>query len=300
MTDYETAEKNKNITVGVFVVLGLCAFGWLIFKFGDLPTAISKFNSFNIYVQFASAPGVQVDTPVKFCGYQIGRVIEIFSPEVRSDPITKQDYHQIVVVLGIDNKYINIPSNVQVKLMTRGLGSSYIELSVDPSLPLTPLDPNVPETVFLVDGLLLQGSTGMTSEFFPEESQKKLDELAISLNVLIKNANHIIGDPNNRRNLSAALKNLADTTEQANKTLEHLQSFFVAGTATAEELNKAAAKLRIILDKINTGQGSAAKFVNDAQFYESLLENSQQLKLFLEELKTFINKLNEKGVKIKL
>ena len=89
---------------------------------------------------------------------------------------TGRFYHQTVVVLSIDKEYNRIPANVEVKLMTRGLGSSYIELIEQP------YDVNEPPKEFLVPGSVLQGSTGVTSEFFPAESQKKLDKLIDSLN----------------------------------------------------------------------------------------------------------------------
>lgn len=300
MSDYETTQRVRNITVGIFVLAGLCAFGWLVFQFRDLPTTLRKLSSFDVYVQFASAPDMHVDTPVRFCGYQIGNVTDVFAPEVRKDLVTGQQYHQIAAVLSINDKYKTIPSNVDVKLMTRGLGSSYIELSVDPCLPPKPLDPNKPETAFLRHGMYLQGSTGMTSEFFPEQSQKNLDKLITSLKDMTNNANVIIGDPNNRQNIKDSLQNLKSLTQQATQTLKQLDSFFAEATTTAGELSKAVVKLQSILDKINTGEGTAGRLVNDAKFYENLLENSQQLDLVLEELRRLLRKFNEEGLKFKL
>jgi len=71
VSDYETSQRRYNIVVGLFVILGVCAFVWLIFKFGDLPGIVTKLDSFEVFVQFPTAPGVQKDTPVRFCGYQI-------------------------------------------------------------------------------------------------------------------------------------------------------------------------------------------------------------------------------------
>ena len=85
MSDYETTQRKRNITVGIFVLIAVCAFVWLIFKFGDLPTAVSRFRSFQVFVQFPTAPGVQKDTPVRFCGYQIGRVTDVMAPQIRED-----------------------------------------------------------------------------------------------------------------------------------------------------------------------------------------------------------------------
>ena len=315
MSDYETTQRRRNMIVGVFVLLGICALVWLVFKFGDLPTAVTKMGSFQVFVQFPTAPGVQQDTPVRFCGYQIGSVTKVMAPEIRRDMVSGLEYYQTVVILSIDKKYVNIPSNIEVKLMTRGLGSSYIELKQTPGKPAEPRDPNRPETVFLVDKIWLQGSTGMTSEFFPEESQQKLVELVESLRVFSSHANDIISNPDNKENLQKTLANLTEASEQAKGTVEEFRKFAIAGTTTlknvdakaeelivamvdtSEEISKASAQLRLILEKINTGQGSAARLVNDGRFYENLLENTEQLEVFLEGLTSLIDKIKEKGLR---
>lgn len=320
MSDYETAERKRNIIVGIFVVGSLGALLWLIFQFRDLPGVWTKFNSFQVFVRFPTAPGVQKDTPVQFCGYQIGRVTNVMYPEPREDLNTHLTYHQTLVVLSIDKKHGNIPSNVKVKLMTRGLGSSYIDLKVDPiGLPAPPRDPNRPETQFLVDEMHLQGSTGITSEFFPEESQKKLELLVDKLSTLSQNLNEVVGDPNSKHNFKSILSNLSVASRKASNMFEEFQTFSVTGTkilksfeknadkfvtsivATSGELGKTLAEMRVTLEKVNSGQGSVGKFVNDAQLYESLVETSEEMRKMLEELRTFMAKANEKGsVPIKL
>jgi len=305
VSGYERIQRLQNIAVGIFVIIGLAALTWLIFKFNDLPTVMSKINSFQIAVQLASAPGVQKDTPVRFCGYQIGRVTDVKPPEIRDEfkdgKKTGRRYHQSLVILNIDKQYTNIPSNVKVKLMTRGLGSSYIELVGDPNLPLTPLDANRPEeTKFLTNGILLQGSIGTSSEFFPEESQKKLDELISSLITMMNNANEIIGDPNNKHNVKQSLANLSQATAEATVALKQLETFLASANQSSEELTKMVATLGLILDKVNSGQGTAGRIVNDARFYESMLENSRQVKTLLDEIQQFVKKIREKGVKVQL
>jgi len=293
VSDYETAQRKRNIVVGVFVVVAICAIVWLIFMFNDLPTVVSEFRSFKVLVQFQAAPGVVRDTPVRFCGYPIGSVTRVVPPEIRKDLNTGLEYHQTLVVLSINKKYDTIPSNVEVKLMTRGLGSSYIELSVDPTLPLAPRDPYRPETKYLVDGMKLQGSTGMTSEFFPQESQKKLDELVNGLTAFMNNANEIVGDKANKENIKTTLANLSVATEE-------LKKFLASGVGTSEEISKTATELRLVLEKINSGQGSAGKIINDARLYENLLENTQQMEVLLKDLTEMVNESRQKGLKIKL
>ncbi len=348
MSDYETTQRRRNIFVGLFVILGICALVWLILKFGDLPGIITRYRSFEVFVQFPTATGVQKDTPVRFCGYQIGRVTSVLAPEIRAELLNGREtglkYHQTMVVLSIDNKYVNIPGNSEVKLMTRGLGSSFIEIK--PPLP----ERDKPATEFLKQDSLMQGSTGMTSEFFPEESQKKLDGLIEGLESLIANANDIMGEKNSKENVMKTLANLADASQQARETLEEfeklaaegsttlknanskveevvavvvdtseeIRNFTAAGTSTlksvdarteklviamvdtSEQLSGAMAELRLVLEKVNTGQGTAAKFLNDGSFYENLLENTEQIQALLEEMKSFVAEWRDKKIGIKL
>jgi len=187
---------------------------------------------------------------------------------------------------------------------------------VNPDAPLAKSqDANQTPKDYLAEGVWLQGTTGMTSEFFPAESQKKLDELITGLNSLIKNANNIIGDPNNRENIKVTLANLAETTRRATTAMQEFEKFANAGAITfknidekvvpvvvnmSEELSKTTAEMRLILEKINSGQGTAGKLVNDGRFYENMLENTQQLESLLKEMRDFIAKSREKGLPIKL
>jgi len=301
VSDYETIQRRRNIIVGIFVIVAICALVWLIFIFGDFPTYFNKARSFQVFVQFRTAPRVDKGTPVQLGGFPIGSVIDVMAPqirpEIRNGKKTGREYHQTVVVLGIYNKYGNIPSNVEVKLMMRGLGSSYIELRVDPNtLPPPRLDPNRPGTEFLVDKMWLQGSTGMTSEFFPEESQEKLDELIDTMKTVLNNVNEVISDPNSKENAKRILANVSDVTKQATQTLKKLENFFVAGTGVSDELSKTAGELRKILEKVNRGEGTAGKFVNDGKLYDGLVDSTEQLEMLLREIRSLIKKIREKGL----
>lgn len=344
VSDYETGQKRRNLTVGIFVFLGITALVWLIFKFGDMPGFVAEINSFQVYIQFPTATGVQKDTPVRFCGYQIGRVTNVNPPKVIKDLKTEKYYHQTLVVLSVDKRYSDIPEDVEVKLMTRGLGSSYIELK------LRQLDVNEPSGPFLVQGSKLQGSTGMTSEFFPEESQKKLSDLIEGINTFIGNANDVIGDRNSKEAMKQTLANLAEASHQAKATMEEFEKLAAAGTRvlehadskvdqvvttltetsdeiktfasigtttlqsintkadalilalmdTSEQLSRTLGQTRSVLEKINSGDGTAGRLLNDGTFYENLLDNTMQLKALLEEMKTFIAEWRDKKIDVRL
>ena len=65
------------MVVGIFVIAALFIFVWMLLRFRELPLVVSKIKSFNILVYFPEAQGIQSDTPVNYCGYQIGRVPKI-------------------------------------------------------------------------------------------------------------------------------------------------------------------------------------------------------------------------------
>jgi phospholipid/cholesterol/gamma-HCH transport system substrate-binding protein len=294
VSDYESTQRKRNFAVGVFVLAAVVALVWLIFKFGDLPVVVGEMKSYQVNVQFPTARGVQQNTPVYFCGYQVGRVTAVRPPRVMKEIDGERVYHQTLVILSIDKRYSNIPNNVEVKLMKRGLGSSFIDLTVTEKGPTEPVGP------FLTDGSRLQGSTGVTSEFFPEESQEKLDALIKGLNDLIANANTIIGDPNNQGNIRETLANLKDATREATATLARYRELAVSGKATSEALNATLADLRVILEKVESGEGSLGRFVNDGRLYEQVLESSEQLELLIQELQGFIESSKENGLPLKL
>ena len=318
MSDYDTIQRRRNLVVGIFVIVAICALGWLIFKFGELPTIVTRVGSFQVNVQFPTAPGVQKETPIRFCGYQIGSVTKVSAPQRRKNLITGQTYHQTLVVLGIRKKYVNIPSNVDIRIISRGLGSSYIELIEDPSKPLKPFDPSRPQTKYLMQGMLLQGSAGVASEFLPEKTQKKLDELAHGLKVFIKNANEIIGDEKNRENLKATLANLSQASANATRAMAEFERLSTTGAKTlkkfdlrtdevvaaavqaSEELSKTLAQMRMIMEKVNQGEGTAGRIVNDGRLYESMLDVATSVQMLMDEINSFVAKSRREGVPIKL
>jgi phospholipid/cholesterol/gamma-HCH transport system substrate-binding protein len=208
-----------------------------------------------------------------------------------------------MVIISIDNKFKEIPDSVEARLMTRGLGSSYIDMRIPPV--------EVPKGKVLVEGSLLQGSTGVSSEFFPEETQKKLEEVITGISEFVKNSNDIVGDANNKANLRAALANLADATRQIKEAADAGRTMLQNADArtaqlttslvtTSDKLGEAMANLDSVLAKINEGQGTAGKLVNDGRLYEQLLDDSKQLHLVLEDMKIFVTESTEKGLSIKL
>lgn len=301
MVDYQTKQRQRNMIVGIFVILALMAFLWMLWRFRDLPLAAGKLRSFEVLVYFPEVPGVQKDTPVQYCGYQVGRVLNVAPPR-RYDG-ADEVRHRVGVTIAIDKQFADIPSYADIQILKRGLGSSYIEIKLDPEKRTKPV-------AFLEDQMVLSGSVGMASEFFPPDVQKKLENLVDSITLLSNNANAIIGDTDNQANIKSMLENMDTATAQAKATLESFQKFSDVSTDKAEVLGDklaemaetfdgALSELRQVLAKMESGEGTAGKMLNDGRLYENLLESSQELQMALEQLKEWAADAREKGIRIK-
>ena len=299
MTDYQTKQRRRNMVVGIFVVFALGVFLWMLFRFRELPLFVSKLQSFNVLVHFPEAPGVQPDTPVRYCGYQIGRVMKVSPPQFYGDS------HRVGVTLAIEKRYSDIPEEADIFVMKRGLGSSYVELRVDPSMITQP-------DKFLRDGLEIDtGQVGMASDFFPPEVQAKMEDLVDSITALTESANTIIGDGENQMNIKRMITSIETAFSQAEVTMQSIQQLSDASAEkvqvlgdkvidAAEQLEGALSESRQILAKIESGEGTAGKMINDGRLYEDLLESSQELRMLLEQVKEWAAETREEGLRIKM
>jgi ABC-type transporter Mla subunit MlaD len=272
MTDYQTKQRRRNMVVGIFVVFALGVFLWMLFRFRELPLFVSKLQSFNVLVHFPEAPGVQPDTPVQYCGYQIGRVVKVSPPQFYGDS------HRVGVTLAIEKRYLDIPEEVDIFVIKRGLGSSFVELRVDPS-KITQADK------FLSHGMEID--TGLS-----------------------ENTNAVIGDGENQMNIKKMISSIESAFAQADATMQSIQQLSdetaekvqVAGDkilVAAEQLEGVLSESRQILEAIESGEGTAGKMINDGRLYEDLLESSQELRMLLEQLKEWVGESREKGLKLR-
>lgn len=312
MADYETSQRRRNTAVGLFVLLGIGAFVWMMYLFGELPLIAARWRAYEIHVRFDEAPGIQENTAVYFSGYPVGRVTQVRPPRIMENLETGQWSHMSQVTLAINNRFDRIPCDVRIRLMQRGFGSSFIRLDEQP-YP----EPERPGP-FLTQGTLVQGETGITSEFFPEETQERLQELVDSMTVLLNNANDIIGDEDTKENLRQTMANLGEVTAQASLTLAAFEEFAATGSGTLEsadqqvqqlvhsltelsgEIGLVSSELRTMINRIHEGEGTAARLLNDPRLYEQLLEDARQLDMLMQEIRAFIQEAAETGLPFRL
>jgi ABC-type transporter Mla subunit MlaD len=281
--------------VGGFVIVAMAALLWMVAQFGELPIAVSKHKSFEVVVQFPSAFGVRESTPVLFCGYQVGKVTHVRYPEETEDP-QGNTYHQVKIHIGIEKKYKRIPDTAEFRLMKRSMGSSYIDIVVDPTVAAA--------GVLKSKMAVIQGIQGTPTDLIPLKVQQKLEMLLERASSLASNVDKIVGDEVNQNNIRTTLENTTVLTAQATETLKSIHKLSGLGQekvqVLAEQISETLSDTRAFMAKFTEGNGSAAKLLNDGQLYENLLESTSELQMALDQLKRLAAEAREKGIKIKL
>jgi phospholipid/cholesterol/gamma-HCH transport system substrate-binding protein len=299
MSDYDSIQQKRNMIVGAFVIVGLCVFVYMVFLFGELPVLVAKSTSYTVKVLFPNAPGVDVSTPVQYCGYPIGKVTNVSRPMPYRDTDGTL-LHKVSVEMSISNDYNNIPSNAKIKLFRRGMGSSYIEIT-NVTMTADEMRSLVPK--YLTKGMTLEGEAG-GSELIPEDLQNKLKTMLVKISTLVDNVNVVVGDPNNQANLKSTLANLSKATEESITTLQSVRQFSDTANdkvvVVSDQLGATLIEIQRLVNNINAGQGTVGKLMTDDKLYYNLVESSEELKLALEKMKKVMDKTSEKGVQIKL
>jgi phospholipid/cholesterol/gamma-HCH transport system substrate-binding protein len=132
-------ERSKvNVAVGVFVVLGILALGYLSIKLGRV--AILSTGGYLVVADFPSVGGLRSGASVEIAGVEVGRV----------ESIGLADY-QARVVLRL-NSDVKLQEDAIASIKTKGLiGEKFIRLSPGASEKLIPSNGRIREVEAPVD-----------------------------------------------------------------------------------------------------------------------------------------------------
>ncbi len=252
-------ERMMQFRVGVVVVfVGLIA-AFLTLLFGHFPASFGR-RTYPIHIEFAQAPGIDRETPVRKAGILIGRVTKV---DLHDEPVG-------VTVTAEINDGVKIWKNEGVRVATGLLGDSELQVVPlpDASLPKAPVQPGEAisglPSVNPVDSLsslqsdftLLAHSLSGTSDEVRKLARdldrligndneqfnrllNKTERSLDSLNKTMGNVDSIIGDPQTRDNLREsiarmpqalketenALTLIQKTSARAEKNLQNLEGF---------------------------------------------------------------------------
>lgn len=107
---------NREIAVGLFVVMGFLALAYLSIKLGDIQ--IGSGNTYTLTAVFPTVAGLKASASIEVAGVSIGRV----------ENITLQDF-EAIVTMRVDGS-IRLQDDAIASIRTRGLiGEKFIRIT---------------------------------------------------------------------------------------------------------------------------------------------------------------------------
>ncbi|GAQ94975.1 phospholipid/cholesterol/gamma-HCH transport system substrate-binding protein [Thermodesulfovibrio aggregans] len=109
--------ENLEIVVGVFVLIGILALGYLSFRLGKID--MFQTGYYTVYAEFDKVGGIKKGSVVEIAGVPVGTV----------EKVTLNDKYQAVVELKISNT-IKLPDDSIASIRTKGLiGEKYVQIT---------------------------------------------------------------------------------------------------------------------------------------------------------------------------
>jgi phospholipid/cholesterol/gamma-HCH transport system substrate-binding protein len=131
-------DRRVNVAVGLFLVVGLLALGYLSIKLGRV--SVLGASGYPVIVEFPSVGGLKAGSTVEIAGVEIGRV----------ESIGLADY-QARVILRV-NRDVKLQEDSIASIKTKGLiGEKYVRISPGGSDKIIPPNGRIREVEAPVD-----------------------------------------------------------------------------------------------------------------------------------------------------
>lgn len=255
-------------------------------------------NSKTFYAVYHHVGGLQSGTQVTINGFTVGKVNDIKFNDASGN---------LLVTFTVDNGF-SFSKNSNAELYDTGIiGGKGIQIkpvfddavmaksgdtlpsSTRPGLTelvqqrLTPLQMKVEGAVTNADSLLMN-----VNDILDIKTKKDLRESIAGLNQLVKSfqgsansLNQILTD--NKNDLDKSISNLGVITDNFNKLSDTLAN---AGLGeTIKKLQFTMGNINDMMAKIEGGEGSLGKLVNDKALYNNLADASRELDLLLQDFR---------------
>jgi phospholipid/cholesterol/gamma-HCH transport system substrate-binding protein len=262
------AEREQRIIVraGLFVALGLALAGVVVFLIGK---ERNLFEKENVYVgAFENVDGLQLDSPVRLGGLQVGRVSSIAFADDLEDK-------RIIVKMEISRRFAErIRGDSVARVTGRGvLGDKAIDVSLG-----TPAKP-----VIASGGEIPTGTSGDISSLL--KATGEMVDNAVTITRDLRAGVQTYAGPEVRDDVVAIVKGTRGIIEQIERGRGLLHSLvydpqlsadakalLTRASDTAAKLDGAAGRLDGLLADVKTGPGSLHALIYDKQIAQSVVE----------------------------
>lgn len=306
----------RNVMVGLTTLVALIGLGWMTLKFGG--DAMAPFQPKRVEVRFVGprADGLSEGSAVLYRGKQVGQVTAVrLESDLRSVVVFAQVEPPLPgELVGSIRITSAIGSSSAIVLADKGdLPSGEIRSGQEITIKFVGLDLIPPEIAELAAELKLA-----TREFRDTKLLQHIDEQVKKAGDTIEAIRKVVDDPKLQDDVRVSLSNIRAASENANQLTAKLDTLTEETTTTiktsrekieqvSKQMDERMAQVATLLDqangittKINQGQGTAGKLVNDAKLYESLVDTTAQLNLTIKDLQRLVQQWEQEGISFKL
>jgi phospholipid/cholesterol/gamma-HCH transport system substrate-binding protein len=264
-----------------------------------------------IYAKYHDTKGLIVSNPVYVNGYQVGTVFEIENSNAQLSDIS--------VAIKMNDNY-QIPTNSIATIQENPLGTNSIYISLGKATTYLKNG----DTVKTAPATSLLGDFMNTLSPMGEQFKKTIDELRkvlVNVNTVMDDQNKAnfkelisnltkTSDNLNKSmasiekmvdqkggsivqtadNINGFTKNLAENNKKITNIINNLDSTSQAIkdanlNQTIKEIQSALAGINMTLQKLNTGNGTAAKIMNDPSVYTELKNTINSVNTLVDDIK---------------
>jgi phospholipid/cholesterol/gamma-HCH transport system substrate-binding protein len=307
----------RNVIVGAVVLVGLGMLGWMILQFANKAASFFLTSGTHITMTAARAEGIADGSPVTYRGVNVGRVTAV-RRVLNANSAGGED----IVIDALIKADPPLPANLHGRIKQTSLLGGSSQIALEPIEVRPTSGPSTSATVPARVGTL-SANANLQAEFVPD-----ITSLGDNIRDLTVSIQEIIGDPKVQDNIKVSLANIRETTESAanlGKKLEKLSESLdktvdnanatmtdVRGTVkdTRVEIKRMSDSLnqrlqqvaeslqhvQSIASKIDKGEGTAGKLVNDEKLYQSLADTSAELNLMVKDMRRLIKQWEQEGI----
>ena len=286
---------SRELKTGVLIITCIAIF---IFGFNYLKGTSLLNNDKIVKATYSDVEGLVIGANVTISGMNVGKVKNIDFDE---------NYEKILVTFSLRND-LNFSSQSKAQLYEAGLiGGKAIAIipiyeqgsivkdgdvlpsEIKPGLTelvnqqIAPLQDKIEGLLTSADSLFAGVSNVMNYDT-QNNLKLALEGLSVSINNisrLTENMNHIVTQ--NEQNFKGTMNNLKDTSKNLSQITDSLKKMPLA--STIKNFEETSANLKTIISRLETGNGSAGKFLSDDALYNKLLGSSEALEALLNDLK---------------
>lgn len=286
---------SREIKTGIIVVGGILLF---ILGFSYLKSTSLFDNNQTLYAIYDNVGGLQPGTPVTINGFNVGSVNDIRFKDrsgkllvtfsVGSDfEFSKNSMAELYDTGIIGGKGIRVEPIFDGERMAQS--GDTLETKTRPGLTelvqqkLGPLQLKVEDTFTNADSLLVN-----VNQILNEKAKKDLQASLSGLNKLIESFNGSAEILNkilnvNQSKLDSSLSNFQELTGNFAKLSDSINNAGLGRTLAS--LESTIANLDKVLAKVEQGEGSLGKLVNNEELYINLANASKELDLLLQDFR---------------